>query len=94
MACKFIEEYHCIPPVKFEDLCRQVLPAKLADEIEELLIVKSKSSEKDLNPKLPVIQKYIEDEIIKYEQLLKSMRDDRIADWTILDEIFLEVLGR
>lgn len=94
LACKFIEECHSIPPVKFKDLCMQALPEKLSDEIEELLIVKSKSRERDLNPRLPVIQKYVEDEIIRYEQLLMSMQDDRIADWAMLDKVFLEILGR
>ena len=94
LACKFIEDHHCIPPVKFEDLRKQILPKELADEMEELLKIKAKSDEKDLNPKMPVIQKYIEDEIIRYEQLLKSMQDDRINDWTMLDKIFLEILGK
>jgi len=45
-----------------------------------------------LNPRMPVIQKYIESEIARYEQLTKSMEDDRKSDWKVLDKVFLKVL--
>lgn len=90
LACKFIEENHTIPPVKFEDLLKQILPKELSDEIEEMLTIKAKSDEKGLNPRMPVIQKYIEDEIVRYEQVSKAMEDDRVTDWETLNAVFLK----
>ncbi len=88
LACKFIEENNAIPPVKFEDLLKQILPKELSDEINQMLIIKAKTDEKDLKPRLPIIHKYIEDEIVKYEQLSKNMKDDRTNAWDELDELF------
>lgn len=92
LACKFIEDKHAVPPVRFDDLLKQELPGELSEEIEEMLAIKARSDEKDLNPRMPVIQKYIENEIARYEQLTKSMEDDRKSDWKVLDKVFLKVL--
>lgn len=92
LACKYIEEGHEIPPVKFEDLLKQSLPEKLREEIKEMLVIKAESDEKDLKPKMPVIQEYIEKEIDRYGQLSKAMADDRNPDWTALDQVFLKII--
>ncbi len=92
LACKYIEDNHSIPPVRFDELLMQKLPEDLSDEIDKMLDIKSRSDEKDLNPQLPVIKSYIENEINRYEQLIKTMDDDRTADWETLNKLFLEIL--
>lgn len=92
LACKYIEQYHAIPPVKFEDLLKQLLPKELTEEIQTMLKIKANSDEKDLNPRMPVIHNYIQDEIKRYEQISKEMEDDRSGDWSALNQVFLEVL--
>lgn len=92
LACKYIEERHEIPPVKFEDLLKQSLPEKLREEIKEMLMIKAESDEKDLKPKMSVIQEYIEKEIDRYGQLSKAMADDRNPDWAALDQVFLKII--
>lgn len=57
-----------------------------------MLLIKSKSDEKALNPKLPVIQGYIEDKIIRYQQLSRNMADDRIEEWEPLNKVFLRII--
>lgn len=94
LACIFIEDRHCVPPVSFRDLLCQELPDELAAEIDRMLQVKAKGDESDLNPQLPVIRKYIEDEIDRYERLSREMPDDRTPDWERLDQIFLWSLGQ
>ena len=94
LACKYIETNHAIPPVRFDDLCKQVLPKELSEEIEMMLTIKAKSDEKDRNPKMPVIQKFIEEEIVRYGQLSKEMADDRTPDWEVLDNVFLTMLEK
>lgn len=93
LACRYIEDNHAVPPVRFEELLHQDLDGELSAEIADMLRVKAQSDEKDLNPKLPVIQKYIEDEIVRYEQLSKSMEDDRTPEWGILNKVFLELMA-
>ena len=92
LACKYIEERHEIPPVKFGDLLKQSLPERLREEIKEMLMIKAESDEKDLKPKMPVIQEYIEKEIDRYGQLSKAMADDRNPDWAALDQVFLKII--
>ncbi len=92
LACKYIEQYQTIPPVKFEDLLKQSLSQELSDEIQTMLKIKANSDEKDLNPRMPVIHKYIEEEIRRYEQISKAMKDDRAEDWSALNQVLLEVL--
>ena len=92
LACRFIEKKQEVPPVKFEDLLKQVLLEELLTEIEKMLAVKTCSDEKELHPKLPIIQEYIEKEIDRYGQLSKSMADDRTPDWTALDQVFLQII--
>lgn len=92
LACKYIETNHTIPPVRFDELLRQSLPKELSEEIERMLIIKAKSDEKDKNPKMLVIQQFIEAEIERYGQLSKEMPDDRTPDWEALDRAFLTIL--
>lgn len=94
LACKYIETNHTVPPVRFADLLRQDLPSELSEEIAKMLAVKAKSDEKEKNPKIPVIQAFIEKEIARYEQLSKEITDDRTQDWKPLEKAFLTVLER
>ncbi len=89
LACRFIESKHGIPPVTFDELLRQKLPEELTEEIDKMLRIKAQSEETALHPQMPVIRKYIEDEIARYEKLSKEMADDRTPDLEGLDDIFL-----
>lgn len=92
LACRFMETYHCVPPVEFDELLRQKLPDELAAEISGMLQVKTRSTESDRNPSLPVIRKYIETEIDRYERLAKEMPDGRTCDWERQNQVFLRYL--
>ena len=94
LACRYIKDYHEVPPVMFDDLLKQNLPKDLSLEIGKMFEIKTKSDEIDLNPKMPVIQKFIEDEIVRYEQVVKDMPDDRNSDWETLEHVFLKILMR
>ncbi len=93
LACRYIVENHAVPPVKFVKLLEQTLPGELSDQIGEMLSVKAGSDEKEENPRLPVLQKYIADEIERFGQLARSMADDRLREWDTLDRVFLKTLG-
>jgi len=92
LACKYIEENHTIPPVRFEELLRQPLPEELLVEIEKMLEIKARTDEKALNPRMPVIHAYIEEELRRLGQVISTMKDDRNEDWEPLDGIFLKML--
>ena len=92
LACKYIEDNHSIPPVRFEELVKQNIPAELSEEIKRMLCIKAESHEKVLNPRLPVIQRYIEDELVRYKQISKAMADDRTEEWEALNKVFLRLV--
>lgn len=94
LACRYIESNHAVPPVRFEDLLRQDLPKELSEEIGQMLAVKAHSNEREQNPKMPVIQRFIEENIGKYGLLSKQMADDRTPEWEPLDKTFLDILGK
>ena len=92
LACKYIEDNHCVPPVLFSDLLKQDLPGDLQLEVEQLLRVKRQTDEKVPNEHMPVIQNYLAREISRLEVSAKERQDDRNKDWDALNKIFVDLL--
>ena len=80
MASMYIEEKHMAPPVLFDDLLKMDIPAELRAAIVELLEIKKRTTEKEENPQLPVIQAFIESEIEKQKEIADSLPDDHNKD--------------
>lgn len=94
LACQFIQEYQCPPPVLFDDLMKINMPKELRNGIRELLEIKKKSDEKENNMQIPVIQNYIRDELIKQKEYLDRVADDRKPEWENLNDCFQKVLDK
>ncbi len=92
LACKYIEEYNCPPPVLFHDLLKLDLPEELRQGIDELLEIKKITQEGDLNPQIPVIQDFITTELVKQKELADSTEDDRNMNWTALNKLFCDII--
>lgn len=93
LACKYIEEYNCPPPVLFDELLKLNLPNELRMAINELLEIKKVTDEKAMNPQIPVIHDFIENELNIQKEIADAMVDDHVKDWGKLNEVFREVLG-
>lgn len=93
LACKYIEQYHKIPPVPFEELLQMELAGELRQQINRLLEVKRVTEEKDLKPHIPGIMAFIRSEIERQKQIVDGMQDDRRIEWDTLNEIFLDVFS-
>ncbi len=94
LACKYIEEYHCPPPVLFNELLKLSLPEDFRRGIDELLEIKKVTDEKDLNPQIPVIYDFIEKELTLQKELADTMADDHTKSWEALNEVFIHTLYR
>lgn len=92
LACRYIEENNCPPPVLFDDLLKHDLPDELRQGIDELLEIKKVTQESDLNPQIPVIQDFIASELVKQKELADVTEDDHNKDWTALNKLFYEVI--
>lgn len=93
LACQYIEKYNCPPPVLFDDLLKLSLPDNLRKGIDELLEIKKITDEKDLNPKIPVIQDFIARELATQKKIADELSDDHNKDWSALNEIFAATLN-
>lgn len=93
LACKWIEEKKCPPPVLFDELFNTVLEDDMKAAVEDLLAKKIRMSESDKAPKIDVINQYIEEKLSYYKALVESMTDDRNPDWDPLEKEFIKVLN-
>ena len=92
LAAEYIEKYHAAPPVLFDDLLKLDLDPGLRTAIDELLEAKKRTTEKEENPQMPVIKKYIVDEIKKQKVIADELADDHNRDWNALNKIFIETI--
>ncbi len=92
LACRYIEEYNCPPPVLFEELMKMNLPQDLRAGIDELLAVKKVTVEGELNPQIPVIYEFIKKELENWKKMGDEMADDHRKEWDTLNNVFTEVI--
>lgn len=92
LACKWIEERKCPPPVLFEKLYNAVLEDDMKDIVNELLEKKMQMSESDKAPKIEKINQYIEEKLVYFKRIVNSMEDDRNPDWIELEKVFRKII--
>ena len=92
LAAEYIEKYHTAPPVLFDDLLKLDLDPELKTAIDELLEAKKRTTEKEENPQMPVIKRYIEEEIQKQKVIADELADDHNRNWSALDKVFIETI--
>lgn len=93
LACKWIEEKKCPPPVLFDELFDSVLEEDMKPVIADLLAKKVQMSESDKAPQIDKVNQYVEEKLIYYKNLLEGMDDDRNPDWEPLEKVFKKVIG-
>lgn len=90
LACKWIEEKECPPPVLFSELMDTVLEEEIKPIVEKLLKAKVKMNESDKGVRLEELNSYIETKVTYYKEAIAKREDDRIADWERLNNVFLK----
>lgn len=94
LACRYIEQYHKVPPVLFDELLEMELPDDLRREIEKLRKIKMVTEEKELNPSLSVLTDFIINETDAQKRIADNMSDDRHMEWEPLNDVFLDVISK
>lgn len=92
LACRYIEENHCVPPITFDELKSKQLPEYLMEPVERMLNVKGAGGEKDLNPQIPEIIGFIKSELDRISKIAKEKYDDRESDWETLNVEFRRMI--
>ena len=93
LACRYIETFHCPPPVLFDGLMAQELPPDLKAALPALLEKKKVTDEKAQNPHIPEILDFIKKELENQKERLALMTDDKRADWEPLNQTFRRYAG-
>lgn len=74
LACKWIEEKQTVPPIGFHELVDAIVSdGNLRGEIELLLERKMAGDEMDLEPRVQLINDFLESEMIRLEAYIKTI---------------------
>lgn len=90
LACRWIEDRKCPPPVLFSELAEAELEAGLKTAAQRLLEAKARMKETERGPRMEVLNDYIRRSLSEYQEKIANMPDDRNPDWTELNRVFRE----
>jgi len=91
LACKWILDKKCPPPMLFSELVEAELEADMKPIIHDLLIVKMNTPEVGEGKRIDRLNEYIEENMISLKTAIDAMpREDR-RDWDRLNELFLAI---
>lgn len=93
LACKWIEKYNVTPPISFHELVEDIIPeGELKKAVEHLLERKLLGDEFDLEPRIHVINDFVDNEIEQIEVYIKSLEGEANDPTQLLDELFRNTL--
>ena len=93
LACKWIERTNTMPPMEFHDLVEtQISNKKLRTEIEKLLTRKQNGEELDKEPKIQIINDFLEKEIAYFKNQVKQYDQELKPGTDRLDDLFRSTL--
>ena len=93
LAAQYIERFHDVPPVLFDDLLEMELDPNLRSAINKLLEIKKVTTEGEYLPHIPEIQDFIREELPRQQEISNSLPDDRNSDWSALNICFARTIG-
>lgn len=91
LACKWIMEKHCPPPVLFSELMEIETDQEIKKVVEELIAVKTITPEIGKGKKIGVLNTYIEENLIAFKESIEQLGNDRNGDWSGLNAIFIDL---
>lgn len=93
LACKWIEQHNTMPPILFKDLVESILlEGDLKTQINILLDRKIQGEELNLEPRVNIINEYIDLEINYLEAYIKTVNFEASNPTNKLDELFRQTL--
>jgi uncharacterized protein len=93
LAAKWIEKYNDIPPIEFHQLIEDIIPSgELKNQILSLLNRKMAGEELALEPRINVINQFIEEEMKSLEEYAKGLETKVFDPTAQLDQLFRETL--
>jgi predicted nucleotidyltransferase len=92
LACMWIEKYREFPPMEFGKLLTLISSAELLDKIRELLVQKKSGTELRVEPKIAIINDFIEEKLKYFENAVSAFDSKKKPEQEILEEGFIKIL--
>lgn len=93
LACDWIKEKNTFPPIEFQDLVdSQVKDEKIKFEIAELLKRKMAGEELTEEPKIELLNEFLEQKIEFYKNYVKEIEPNEKPQTELLNELFKETI--
>lgn len=92
LACIWIEKHNESPPMEFETLLTLIDDNALSDSVNKLLAKKRSGVELGLEPKIHVINNFIESALTHFESTVNSFDPKQKPNARLLGEGFVRVL--
>jgi len=93
LAARWIEVYNEFPPMEFQTLLEKVLPeGEVKKEVEILLERKIRGDELDMEPRIEIINTFLETELNRLMEFAKSIEGDIFDPTASLDKLFRATL--
>lgn len=92
LACKWILEKNCPPPMLFSELVEAELELQMCPIIERLLALKSVTPEMGVGPRIDALNEYINSSLISLKAAIDALPSVKKPGWQQLNELFLQTL--
>jgi len=92
MACMWIENFKESPPMELEKLLAQITDKELLDKINGLLIKKKAGIELGIEPKIKIINDFIEKMLKHFVNIVKTFDPKKKPNQELLEDGFIKIL--
>jgi predicted nucleotidyltransferase len=92
LACKWILDKKCPPPMLFSELADAVLETEMKPIISDLLRLKMSTPEMGEGKRIDKLNEYIDSNLVSLKATIDAIPGERKADWSKLNELFLSVV--
>lgn len=94
LACKWIAEKKCPPPVLFREMAETVLEEDMKPFVEKLISAKTRMTESEKGKRIEALNDYIVKNLEYLKAAADKMTDDRNPDWDAINQVFLDLLQK
>lgn len=90
LACKWILDKKCPPPILFSELVAAELEAEMKPIVEDLLRKKMSNSEMEEGPQINKLNDYLDRNIVLLKEKINQLPKEKVIEWKKLNELFLQ----
>lgn len=92
LACKWILDKKCPPPVLFTELAQAELEPDMKPIIDDLLRLKINTPEMGEGKRIDKLNEYIDENLVSLKVTIDVLPREHKADWNRLNELFLKTV--